>query len=127
MLFSSPGFLFGFLPVFFALYCTARSIERKNLVLAVFSLVFYSVGEPLFIFLMILSTAGNFRVAQKIVQCEGNDRRRLTAISIAANLLLLGIFKYAGFVMATVGVLLQPLGIPVPVPKIALPLGISFF
>lgn len=126
MLFSSPGFLFGFLPFFFALYCIAQTIERKNLVLAIFSLVFYAMGEPLFVFLLILSTAANFRIAQKIAQCEGNDRRWLTSISIAANLLLLGIFKYAGFVMATVGVLLHPLGISVPVPKIALPLGISF-
>jgi D-alanyl-lipoteichoic acid acyltransferase DltB (MBOAT superfamily) len=127
MLFSSPGFLFGFLPVFFALYCTARTIERKNLVLAVFSLVFYAFGEPLFIFLMMLSIAVNFRVAQKIAQCEGKDRRNLTSIAIASNLLLLGIFKYAGFIMATIGVLLHPFGVWVPVPKIALPLGISFF
>jgi alginate O-acetyltransferase complex protein AlgI len=127
MVFSSITFLFYFLPIFLAAYFLTPTIQGKNIVTLLFSLVFYAWGEPRFVTILMLSIAFNFCAGLLIDAQEGSSRRWALAVAIAGNLLLLGIFKYANFITANLTNLLQPLGAPSFATSIALPLGISFF
>ncbi|WP_273159206.1 MBOAT family O-acyltransferase [Prevotella aurantiaca] len=94
----------------------------RNAVLVVFSLIFYAWGEPMYVLLMIFSVFINFLVG---IGIDKQDKHRKLAliIGLVFNLLILGTFKYAGFIAES----LNFIGIPVPVPHIALPIGISFY
>ena len=123
MVFSSPVFLFLFLTAVFILYRIVPSITAKNVILLLFSLLFYTYGEPKAIILMIISIAMNyvFGLAMK----SGNKHRKLClSAAVICNLLMLGIFKYAGFGAEMLNRL--PF-LSVSVPNIALPIGISFY
>ena len=121
MVFSSYTFLFYFLPPLLALYylIPRRSLGGRNLVLLAFSLFFYFAGGPRHLPLMLLSIAINYVGG---LLC-GRRRRWALVLTMAVNLGLLGWFKYAGFV----GENLQALGLPLSVPEVVLPIGISFF
>ena len=98
-------------------------MTAKNVLLLIFSLLFYAYGEPKAIILMIVSIFMNY--AFGLAMNPGNKcRKAVLAVSVTANLLLLGIFKYAGFAADMVNLI--P-GVNVPVPDIALPIGISFY
>ena len=127
MVFSSITFLFYFLPIFLAAYFLTPTIQAKNVVTLLFSLVFYAWGEPRFVIILLLSIAFNFCAGLVIDACEGSSRRVALGVAVAGNLLLLGIFKYANFITANLATLLHPLGAPSFATNIALPLGISFF
>ena len=127
MVFSSITFLFYFLPIFLAIYFITPSIQAKNVVTLLFSLVFYAWGEPRFVLILMLSIVFNFCVALLIDAREGSSRRFALAVGVAGNLTLLGIFKYANFITGNLTTLLSPLGAPSVQTSIALPLGISFF
>ncbi len=126
MLFSSLPFLFMFLPLFFIVYFAFRKRYARNIVLLVFSLVFYAWGEPLYIFLMIFSICFNYVFARLIAAEERRSIRAKAymAADTALNLLLIGIFKYAGFFVECINAVT---GLVIPVPNIALPIGISFY
>ena len=121
MVFSSYTFLFYFLPPLLALYylIPRRALGLRNLVLLAFSLFFYFAGGPRHLPLMLLSIAINYVGG---LLC-GRRCRWALVLTMAANLGLLGWFKYAGFV----GENLQALGLPLSVPEVVLPIGISFF
>lgn len=124
MVFSSISFLFVFLPLLLAVYflLPARLREGRNLVLLLFSLFFYGYGGPRFLLLMLLSIAVNY--AGGLLAAPDRRRRRLwTGLVTAVNLGLLGWFKYAGFLGAN----LNRIWTGLPVPEVALPIGISFF
>jgi alginate O-acetyltransferase complex protein AlgI len=127
MVFSSTSFLFLFLPIFMAAYFLSPSIRVKNLVTLYFSLVFYGWGEPWFVIVLLASIAFNTIAAKRIDERIGRARASALAISIGVNLSLLAIFKYANFLGGNLSAILSPVGVVLPVPKIALPLGISFF
>src|ERR1700727_232678 len=127
MVFSSITFLFYFLPIFLTAYFLTPTIQAKNIVTLLFSLVFYAWGEPRFGIILLISIAFNFCAALLIDAREGSSRRLALAVAVAGNLLLLGIFKYANFITANLTTLLSPLGTPSFQTSIALPLGISFF
>lgn len=127
MLFASPTFLFGFLPLSIALYFATPGVERRNGVLLAASWLFYAWGEPIFIGLLAALTLFNYRAALAIDRREGARRRRALAVAVAVNLLCLGVFKYADLAAATANWLAGPLGVKLPTPRLALPLGISFF
>ena len=136
MVFSSILFTFLFLPAVIALYFAIRNDKARNLVLLAASLLFYAWGEPKFVFVMLASIAVNYVLALLIGEKapEGTDaavgagrplrRKALLTAAIACNLLLLFVFKYANF---TVKVLDDLMHLNLPVPGIALPIGISFF
>ena len=124
MLFPSITFLFYFLPLFFVLYCVAPGITAKNVVLLIASLLFYAWGEPRFVLLLAGQIVLNYGAAIAIGATEGNRRRLATTLGVAANLALLGLFKYGDF---AVGTLNTVLGDTFALPGLALPLGISFF
>jgi len=127
MVFSSISFLFYFLPVFFVVYCAAPGILLKNLTLLLASLVFYAWGEPWYVLVLCGQIALNYGAALAIAASEGGRRQLATAAGVAANLLLLGLFKYADFAVATANAVLPAGGDTFALPGLALPLGISFF
>jgi len=127
MVFSSITFLFYFLPIFLAAYFLTPTIQAKNVVTLLFSLVFYAWGEPRFVVILLLSIAFNFCAGLMIDARNGSSRRVALALAVAGNLLLLGIFKYANFITGNLTTLLSPFGAPSIQTSIALPLGISFF
>ena len=129
MVFSSPIFLFLFLPVVLTVYALLPSLRAKNFWLLLMSLVFYAWGEAIFIFLLLASTLMNYFLGLWVDRSQDMGRRKLVCgVAVAANVGLLAFFKYADFVVATLNSLLHVVGAaPVPQPNIPLPIGISFF
>src|SRR5215204_1987532 len=122
MLFNSFAFLFVFLPVALLLHWAAdryRPSLRLPL-LVVLSIVFYGYWDWRFVPLLIGSIAVNWLVAEVFVKTRRNV---LIALAIAANLLVLGVFKYLNFFVDLFG---AASGTAMPKFDIALPLGISF-
>ena len=123
MVFSSITFLFYFLPAFFLIYFLAGQ-NLRNFVLLFFSLVFYAWGETEFVFVLLLSILMNYGFALLIGTRNGWARSLSLGAGVAANLIVLGVFKYADFFAENANALL---GLALDVPHIKLPLGISFF
>ena len=123
MLFSSIPFAFYFLPAVLALYF-AVPFRFKNAVLLVFSLVFYGWGEPVYLILMTLSILLGWIFGLLIGKYRGTGKATLfITLSLVTSLGLLGWFKYADFAVEN----LNALGMNVPLPQVALPIGISFY
>ena len=125
MVFSSTTFLFLFLPALLVAYFCRKGIRWRNGVLLVFSLIFYSFGEPVWVLGMIGVTLINWFVALRIY---GTRRRRtrklLLAAGVVTSLILLVYFKYSSFLANTVYGLL---GMDRVAPERHLPIGISFY
>ena len=130
MVFSSLLFLYQFFPLVLLLYFVIPSRFRtaRNLVLLVFSLLFYGWGEPVAIWLMVGSILLNYAHGWLVQRfCDRGERRRARAVVVSAvvlNLALLGVFKYANFFLGSVYAVL---GQEAPLLSIALPIGISFY
>jgi alginate O-acetyltransferase complex protein AlgI len=128
MLFTEPTFLFLFLPVLLALYFAPGSRTHgryANWLLLVASVIFYAKGGGSFTWLMLASIAFNYWMAI-VVSSRGS--RSWLAFAIAANLTVLGIFKYANFFADNINALfLVVRAQPLVVPRVLLPIGISFF
>ncbi len=127
MLFSSSVFLFQFLPIVLALYYIPFRDRRgaQNLLLLIASLFFYAWGEPRFLPVMVLSIAMNYGFGRWVHRWK-RQCRYLTApiaTAVSCNLALLFVFKYLVFTVES----LNALGLVIPPPGIALPIGISFF
>lgn len=128
MVFSSPTFLFLFLPLVLAgAWCTGP--RTRNAFLCTASLLFYAWGEPLYVLLMVASILCNFGFG--IAVARGLSRgtaRAWLGTGVGVNLLLLAHFKYADFLVTNLNELLAVTGAgPLAAPGIALPIGISFF
>lgn len=123
MVFSSPVFLFIFLTSVYILYRIIPTITAKNVLLLIFSLAFYTYGEPKAVLLMIISIFMNYFFGLAMKK-QNKFRKPVLGTAVAANLLMLGIFKYAGFGAQMLNKL--PF-INFSIPKIALPIGISFY
>ena len=123
MLFSSIPFAYYFLPAVLVLYF-AVPFRFKNAVLLAFSLFFYGWGEPVYLILMALSICMGYLFGRLIGKYRGTPRAKLFMIlSVVISLGLLGWFKYADFAVQN----LNALGLSLPLPKVALPIGISFY
>lgn len=124
MVFSSTIFLFAFLPLLFLFYFMASN-RWRNYVLLVFSLIFYAWGEPKFLPVMILLVSLDYVFAYLIDRSNQKGLRKLfLAMAIITNLGLLGYYKYTMFLLENVNTIF---GTNLSVPKIVLPIGISFF
>lgn len=143
MVFSDLLFIFVFLPFFIITYILGgwidsrrikgaaraeRNLSRpmlwRNVSLIIFSILFYSWGEPVYIFLMLVTVAVNFIAGIMIGNSGGAGfRKGCLIVGVALDLLILGSFKYLGFFAN----ILVSIGIPVGTPSIALPIGISFY
>ena len=145
MLFSSIPFLYYFLPAVVLCYfllswavekvvCLTglgkekghkASIFTKNLILLLFSLVFYGWGEPKYVFLMIGTILMFWGCGWAIGYARKKWQKRLwLTVSVVISLGLLGVFKYADFFVENYNALT---GLSVPLLKLALPIGISFY
>lgn len=127
MIFTEPAFLFVFLPL--ALLVNFVGGHRfRNLFLLGLSLLFYFMGERGFVLLMIMSCGMNYGLGRWVDRQRGLPAgRRVLALSVALNLSLLGVFKYASFLVESINPVLAPLGWSLPPLDIHLPIGISFF
>lgn len=123
MVFSSIPFLFFFLPFFLLLYYLLP-FKYKNIILLIFSLIFYTWGEPIYIFLMLFSTFVDY-INGRLFESRKFTRKKLYLIvAIAINLSLLGFFKYSDFLIESINHLFN---ISIPLLKVGLPIGISFY
>jgi alginate O-acetyltransferase complex protein AlgI len=129
MVFSSPLFLFAFLPVALLFYySTPRTY--KNMTLLAFSLIFYAWGEIFYIGVMIISIIVNyiFGILISNNHNKGLSGKYYLVFAVCVNLSLLIVFKYANFISDNINILLVWLTIEtIDLAPIHLPLGISFF
>ncbi|MBL6652809.1 MAG: MBOAT family protein [Reyranella sp.] len=128
MVFSSQLFLYGFLPVFFALYFLIDD-RRKNWLILAASLIFYAVGAGSTVIVLLASIWLNQFLAVRIAPASQPWRVRLLALGITVNLLGLGYYKYVSFLWQLLGDSFVSFALPPlpPAPEIPLPVGISFF
>ncbi|MCL2322659.1 MAG: MBOAT family protein [Oscillospiraceae bacterium] len=126
MVFSSILFMFFYLPVVLIIYYLLGR-RYRNLFLLIASLAFYGWGEPIFILLMVFNIIIDF-IFGLLIQKNSNNKKRAKVyliIILCVNILLLCFFKYAGFLVGIVKLI--PAFSFISVPKIPLPLGISFY
>ena len=125
MLFSSITFLFMFLPIVMAVYYLVPN-GAKNIVLLLASLFFYAWGEPVYVVLMILSIVLNYFCGRDIEANADNPKKAKLSLvfALTANILILGFFKYYGFLLDTVNSFLTT---DIPYRVLPLPIGISFY
>ena len=121
MLFSGIPFLFYFLPIVVLVYFLVPD-RAKNAILLAFSLLFYAWGEPKYVALMIFSILAYFCFGLAI---EKSNRKKVwLTVSIVTGVIILGIFKYCDFFISSFN---NALGISIPLLRLALPIGISFY
>ena len=125
MVFSGIPFLFYFLPLFLLIYFVSPG-KLKNFVILLFSLIFYAWGEPIYISLLVLSSVVDYVNGRMLEKFDGQrgKQRIFLVISVVVNLGLMGIFKYATLFITSIN---SVFGTHIKDPKLALPLGISFF
>lgn len=124
MIFSNLLFLYLFFPLNMLCYRFTTSLKAKNWVMLVFSLVFYAWAGPMHILLLVGMAYADYIIALRIGQARRKSEKKLWLTrGCAANLGLLCIFKYLGFICQN---LHDWMGFPW-VPNIALPIGISFY
>jgi len=130
MLFPTLAFGIFFLFVYFTSWSLDRENGRRKLFLLLASWFFYAQWDWRFVALLIASAVLNWGVAVLIDRAdEGRRRKLLVGLGVAANLLILGFFKYYGFFVEQAGDLLARFGWErdLPLLQIVLPVGISFF
>ena len=125
MLFSSIVFLFTFLPVVLILYYLLP-VRFRNVILLLASLVFYAWGEPVYLFLMLLSILFNYFSGLDIARNLPDKRAAKWSLvfNLIINLAVLGFFKYEGFVLDTLNGILP---VHISYHALPLPIGISFY
>lgn len=130
MLFSSTVFLLGFLPCLFICYFiipqgkNGKFLWWKNIVLLLFSLVFYAWGGVAYLGILLTSIAVNYIGGLLVTIPKSRKLQKLILfLAMAANLGLLGWYKYANFAASV----MISLGLSVEIPNVVLPIGISFF
>lgn len=120
MVFTDLIFLFCFLPISVLLTKQIRNIKLQNILLVVFSLLFYAWSNPIYVVLLILSILWNYFTAFELeAQDDKKTKKILIIVSVAVNLFILGFYKYTGFLMDILHIQSNL--------KIALPVGLSFF
>lgn len=125
MVFSSTTFLFIFLPLLFLLYFISRNIHWRNGVLLAFSILFYSMGEPVWVIGMVVVTLINHMIALAVFRRGKSPMARiLLVVGILFSLVMLVYFKYAAFVVNTV---MKIVGGSWRMAEQHLPIGISFY
>ncbi len=122
MVFASPVFLFAFMPVVVLLCIIARATGKatlRNVLLLLFSLLFYAWGEPVYVLLMIGAILVNFFMAKKI-----KESKAVYVIALALNLGMLAVFKYLDMFISGISWVVRA---DLPLAGLALPIGISFY
>ena len=120
MLFSSNVFIFRFLFLFMIVYLLVKPKDR-NLVLLFGSLLFYGIGEPNFVWILVASIIVNYLLAGKILEKKS---KVFLVVSLILNFGILGLFKYWDFGIENINAIAGKEILPLF--SLALPLGISF-
>lgn len=124
MVFSSLSFLYMFLPLLFIIYFMIPG-RGKNIVLLLFSLLFYFYGEPQFLWLLVFFCLFNFAVGLVLEKVKGKRRAKLIlTIGMIVDFGWLFYFKYMDFF---IGVVNEAAGLSLPLTRVVMPVGISFF
>ena len=123
MVFGSAAFLFGFLPVLFILYRLTHGIKAKNVLLILFSLIFYAFGNMSYVPLLLGSVLVNWAAGRLLGGAEKCRKLILTAAAVI-DLGLLAVFKYLDFFIENIDAVF---GVSIATTGLALPVGISFF
>lgn len=131
MLFNSYEFLFLFLPATLAVFFVLSGTRQQRLAaawLAIASIVFYGYWSPRYVFLLLISIGANFTAGRMIMAHRAAERmssaKRVLVVAIVANLAALAWFKYANFFVDSINAVATT---GLTLPKIILPIGISFF
>lgn len=122
MVFASPVFLFAFMPVVVLLCIIARWAGKaavRNVLLLVFSLLFYAWGEPVYVLLMVGAILVNYFLGRFV-----REKKGVFVLAIALNLGMLAVFKYLDMLISGVNWLVRT---DLPLANLALPIGISFY
>ena len=127
MTFNTIIFLFTFLPISMILYYVVPK-RFRNIPMVLLSLVFYAWGNPTYLILMAFSVVFNYITGLELDAYQQQERitgAKVTMIvAVVVNLLVLGFFKYYGFLISTINSIT---GLALRAPELPLPLGISFF
>lgn len=125
MVFSSLIFLFIFLPIFLVIYFLVPK-KFKNLILFLFSLVFYAWGEPIYVVIMLFSTVYDYTIGLFMDRYRSNKYipRICLVLSILGNMGMLMFFKYSNFFIENINNIFN---MNVDLLSVALPIGISFY
>ena len=123
MVFSSMTFLWIFLPIVFVLSLIVRNIKIQNIILLIFSLLFYAWGEPAYLLILLASVVMNWGFGLLMEYFE-EHKKAILVVSLIGNIGIIGYFKYCNFILGTIDSIL-----PISLPRfeISLPIGISFF
>lgn len=122
MVFSSLMFLFCFLPIFLVVYFGFKGRKARNVILLLFSLLFYGYGEPIYVILMVLSIVINYYLA--LFMNKSKNKKKWLIVDIIFNLGLLAIFKYSNFFLENINNIFN---LNIDFLSISLPIGISFY
>ena len=126
MVFSTPLFLFAFLPLMlFFYYAAPKAIRNYSLLFG--SFLFYAWGEVFYVLVMVASIVLNYTCG-RLMGSKPHAAKLFLTVGVAANLLLLVSFKYLNFMAANLNAVLSAVGgLQLEVGPVHLPLGISFF
>ncbi len=125
MVFSSVIFLGMFLPVSMFLYFIINNRMWRNMVLLLFSIVFYAWGEPVWVFAMIGLTFLDFLFAKRMEKCKSETGKKvLLLVAVLANMFMLFMVKYYNFLISSFDAWT---GLKIPLLNLSMPIGISFF
>ena len=114
MIFASLIFLYLFLPANLIIYFLTKNSKARNLVLLGFSLFFYAWGEPLWVFVMMLTALADYLFGLLIEGYRGKWQAKLgLVLSLVINLGLLATVKYAGFITESLNSLFVLCRLPV--------------
>lgn len=140
MEFSSLYFLYLFLPLTLLVYFLVPGLRLKNIILLAASLLFYAMGQPVYVLLLVGLSYANFAMARRIRP----GKRNTLFLPVVVNLAVLGLFKYLDFFLGIFGITvadggvmlaalrgitngLNSIGFAFRSPTSALPLGLSFY
>ena len=126
LVFSSLFFLYLFLPLNLVFYYFAKTTKARNIVMLIFSLIFYAWGEPLYVLLLIFMASCDWLISLYIGRQTPHGTKAKLGLWIMGivNLGLLGVFKYGSFVLENIGLII---GKDLGALDIILPIGISFY
>lgn len=142
MVFSDLFFIFAFIPLFALLYLLSGALDKarigyadrhdnklrrpmlwRNVILTIFSILFYAWGEPVYVFLMLAVVLVNYICGLLLYKKKNAIGKFWLTVGVVADLAALGSFKYLGFFSG----IARSIGFDIPDPQIALPIGISFY
>ena len=122
MVFSSLIFLYAFFSLSLLAYLMCETQKAQNVVLLIFSLIFYAWGEPKYVLLLMFMAFASWVCALGVDRAKSRSMQKLwVAVAAVVDIGLIGYFKYAGLICSVFGT------VPDFIRSIALPIGISFY